>query len=67
MEALDIAIESECYDEHLHAIMISGNLSNDKLDEQAQIYSEIAKSISPILKERATEGLVAVISPPNKF
>lgn len=67
LEALDIAIESECYDEHLHAIMISGNLSNDKLDEQAQIYSEIAKSISPILKERATEGLVAVISPPNNL
>lgn len=64
-ESIKIALKDECYNEHVHLIMISGNLSDDSLDIQADIYSDIAKSIKNDLNGRATEGIVAVMTPPR--
>lgn len=64
-EALQIAIKDECYNEHVHLILISGNLSNESLDKQADIYCDISTSISNDLKGRITEGVVAVMTPPK--
>lgn len=64
-EALQIAIKDECYNEHVHLILISGNLSNESLDKQADIYCDISKSISNDLKARISEGIVAVMTPPK--
>ncbi|QTA79807.1 Uncharacterized protein dnl_20890 [Desulfonema limicola] len=65
-EAISLSIGEECFSEHMHVILISGNLSNDKIDIQAEIYSEIASHIKPIVKDKATEGIVAVTIPPQK-
>jgi len=64
-ESIDLALESECYSEHMHVIIISGNLSDIMLDKQADIYCEIARHIKEQIKNKSTEGIVAVISPPK--
>lgn len=64
-ESIRFALDSSCYDEHMHVILISGNLPNNQLDLQSDIYADIATTIHPLLKDRATEGLIAVISPPH--
>jgi hypothetical protein len=64
-EAISIALEDKCYDEHAHLIMISGNLSDESLDMQTDIYSEIAENIKNDLNGKATEGIVAVMTPPK--
>lgn len=64
-EAVHLAKHDPCYDEHLHLILISGNLTNDQLDLQAIIYSDIAKSLQESVGEKATEGVVAVMMPPK--
>lgn len=64
-EALSIAIKSSCYNDHMHVILISGDLSDEKLDLQSKIYAEIAEEISPILSEKSSEGIIAVMMPPN--
>lgn len=66
-QAILIAKNDNCFNEHLHLIIISGDLSNDELDIQAQIYSEIAQNIHPIISDKATEGIVAVMMPPNNL
>lgn len=63
-EAIRIAKKSECYKEHMHVIIISGDLCDDRLDDQAKIYSEIARAIKEDVEE-ATEGIVAVMMPPQ--
>ena len=64
-EALQIAAVSSCYSEHMHVILIGGNLSNALLDLETDIFVEIAKEISPLIHDKASEGLVLVITPPN--
>ena len=64
-ESVDHALQSSCYDEHMHVILISGNLSNELLDYQADIYCEIAAHIKDQVAEKSTEGMIAVISPPH--
>jgi len=65
IEAVKIAKGDACYKKHMHVILISGNLSNNYLDEQSLIYSKISKEIQPHIKDVATEGIVAVITPPK--
>ena len=64
-ESIDYALQSECYSEHMHVIIISGNLRDEQLDQQADIYCEIASRIKDQIKEKTTEGIIAVISPPK--
>lgn len=64
-EAVLIAKNSNCYKEHAHVILIAGNLDNNSLDFETQIFVEIAKRISPLVGDISKEGIVAVISPPN--
>lgn len=65
ISSISIAMQDECYDDHVHLIIISGNLSDESLDMQADIYSDIAESIKNKLNGRATEGIVAVMTPPR--
>lgn len=64
-EAVSIAAKSDCYAEHLHVILISGNLPDELLNLQADIFADIARKIEPILRDKSTEGLILVITPPN--
>ena len=64
-EAITLAIDDDCYKEEVHMIMISGNLDNNQLDLQAEIYSDMAKVISENFPNRFKEGIVAVTAPPN--
>ncbi|WP_289048884.1 radical SAM protein [uncultured Psychrobacter sp.] len=65
LESIDYALESECYSEHMHVILISGNLSNKQLDLQTDIYADIAAKVNEKVKVKSTEGIIAVISPPH--
>lgn len=65
--AVKIALDDNCYDEHAHVILISGNLANDSLDYQAKVFSEIANSISSLVIDKSNEGIVAVMSPPKTY
>lgn len=64
-ESIDFALQAECYSEHMHVILISGNLPNEQLDEQADIYCDIASHIRDQVTRKSTEGIVAVITPPH--
>lgn len=64
-EAVSIASRATCYDKHMHVILISGDLSDDKLDYQTEIYCKIASTIDPIVKDKSTEGIIAVMMPPK--
>jgi hypothetical protein len=64
-ESIDHALQAECYSEHMHVILISGNLPDDQLDQQADIYCDIASHIKNQVREKSTEGIVAVITPPH--
>jgi hypothetical protein len=64
-ESIDLALQAECYSEHMHVILISGNLPDDQLDEQADIYCDIAAHIKDQVAPKSTEGIVAVITPPH--
>lgn len=66
-EAIKIAQNDECYKKHMHVILIAGNLSNEQLDLETKIFSEITREIFPIIKNKSTEGIVLVITPPNDF
>lgn len=63
--AIRIAAQSECYKQHMHVIIISGDLKNDALDLQTDIYAFISSRIKEIVDSKATEGIVAVLMPPN--
>lgn len=60
-----MAVGDPCYDEHLHLILISGNLKNDELDSQAHIYADIARELNAKYRHHFTEGVVAVTAPPR--
>jgi len=64
-ESIDFALQSECYSEHMHVILISGNLPDDQLDLQADIYCDIASHIDNQIAQKSTEGIIAVITPPH--
>lgn len=64
-ESIDHALRAECYSEHMHVILISGNLPNDQLDYQADIYCDIAAHIKDQVSPKSSEGIVAVITPPH--
>ena len=66
-EAVDLAIEDECYREEIHLILISGNLADSQLDAQAEIYADVALSITSRYPGRFAEGAVAVTAPPNNL
>ena len=42
-------------------------MANNELDIQSEIYAEIAERIYPIISNKATEGIVSVMMPPNNF
>lgn len=65
-EAIHIASNDSCYDEHMHVIMIAGNLRNDLLDLEADIFAEISKRICSVqcIKDKM-DGPILVISPPH--
>ncbi len=66
-QSIEVALDDSCYKEHMHVILISGNLSDEMLDKQADIYSDIVKHIKPLIENKSTEGVIAVISPPKTF
>jgi hypothetical protein len=64
-ESISLALQAECYSNHMHVILISGNLLDDQLDQQADIYCDIAAHIKNQVASKSTEGIVAVITPPH--
>lgn len=64
-KAICIAKQEKCYSEHMHVIIISGDLCDEKLDYQSVIYSEIASAIKSDVADKTTEGIVAVLMPPK--
>lgn len=66
-EAIIIAKQSECYKNHAHVILIAGNLSNENLDFETEVFSQIAERINPLVKSTSKEGIVVVITPPNNM
>lgn len=65
VEAVEIALQDECYAHHAHLILISGNLRNDELDAQADIYADMAACLTRHFPARFSEGIVAVTAPPS--
>jgi len=65
VEAIKIAKADMCYKNHMHVILISGNLADDCLDKQALIYADIAEGIYQHIEDKASEGIVLVITPPS--
>lgn len=66
-EAIIIAKQSECYKEHAHIILIAGNLNNENLDFEAEVFAQITERIAPIVNDISEEGVVVVITPPNNM
>ena len=66
-EAILIAKKAECYKEHAHVILIAGNLDNNNLDFESEVFSSIAKRVSPLVNDITEEGVVVVITPPNNM
>lgn len=64
-EAIQIAQKDECYKEHMHVILIAGNLRDHLLNFESEIFIKIAKKIKPLVEYKASEGIVLVISPPD--
>ena len=63
-EAVELAINDDCYRDEIHLIIISGNLADHQLDAQARIYADIAGAITRRYPGRFVEGAVAVTTPP---
>jgi hypothetical protein len=64
LEAIDAALDDECYRDEVHLILISGNLADHQLDAQAAIYADMARAIMSRHPLRFAEGAVAVTAPP---
>lgn len=64
-EAMQIAQTDECYKEHMHVILIAGNLRNHLLNFESEIFIKIAQKIRTFVDHKASEGIVLVISPPD--
>jgi hypothetical protein len=65
LEAVEAAIDDDCYRDEIHLIIISGNLADHQLDAQARIYADIAEAITRRHPCRFAEGAVAVTAPPS--
>lgn len=65
VEAVDLAIDDDCYRDEIHLILISGNFADHQLDAQARIYADIAAAITQRHPGRFAEGAVAVTAPPS--
>ena len=66
IESALVAKEDSIYKEHLHPIIISGNLEDNSLNFQTIIYSEIAYNLYPVLKEKLDhDGIIVVLQPPS--
>lgn len=66
-EAILIAKKSECYKKHAHVILIAGNLDNNNLDFESEVFSRIARRVSPLVEDISEEGVVVVITPPKNM
>ena len=66
-EAVSIALQSKCYKDHVHIILIAGNLKNDCLDFESEIFADIARHIYPLVQDKSYEGIVAVLTPPENY
>ncbi len=66
-EAIINALDDECFKEHMHVIIISGDLSTNALDLQTQIYAEISSHIYELVGKISTEGIIAVMMPPKNL
>jgi hypothetical protein len=64
LEAIDAALDDECYRDEVHLILISGNLADQHLNAQAAIYADISRAIMSRHPLRFAEGVVAVTAPP---
>lgn len=64
-DSVKIALQSSCYSEHSHVILIAGNLDNNHLNLESQIFADIAHTIAPICKKYTPDGIIAVLTPPN--
>jgi len=64
-EAISIALQDEVFNHHAHVILISGNLSDELLNVQSEIYSRISSAILPDISNKSSEGLIAVMAPPH--
>jgi hypothetical protein len=64
-QAVELAIDDECYRDEIHLIIISGNLADHQRDAQARIYADIAEAITRRHPGRFAEGAVAVTAPPS--
>lgn len=64
-KSIKIASEDTCYKEHMHTILISGNLKDKDLDYETDIFCEIAKFIKDEINCLSNEGIILVITPPN--
>jgi hypothetical protein len=67
LEAIDAALDDECYRDEVHLILISGNLADHQLDTQAAIYADMARAITSRHPLRFAEGAVAVTAPPRNL
>ncbi|WP_373653112.1 radical SAM protein [Schlesneria sp. DSM 10557] len=65
LQAVDLAIDDDCYQDEIHLILISGNLADNQLDAQARIYADLANAITRRHPARFAEGAVAVTAPPS--
>ncbi|GHV38869.1 hypothetical protein FACS1894187_18180 [Synergistales bacterium] len=66
-EAVKIAKNDGCYVEHMHVIIISGNLRDEKLNLQCELYAKIAQTIYADIVDKASEGIIAVTMPPKNL
>lgn len=64
-EAIRLAICDNCYHEHMHVILIAGNLADNDLDFESEIFAEISERILPLIQDKSSEGIVLVITPPR--
>ncbi len=63
--SIHIASKDSCYKEHMHTILISGNLKDKDLDFETDIFCEIANYIKDDINELSDEGIILVITPPK--
>jgi hypothetical protein len=65
-EAVNLAINDQCYAHHVHVIISSGSLALFQLDDQARIYADIAAFLRekiPLFEK--ADGITAVTVPPR--
>lgn len=55
------------YEDHCHLIYINGNMPNELLDLQWQIYCDIADVVNVHVQDLPTVDISAVLMPPNDF